>query len=154
MKRAIPILLIAAATAVLAGNISGQDKNVLAASASEDTAAATLGLALPKSDPRNGRLLYVSKGCVACHAINGVGGQDAAPLDAETMDAAGNPYEFFARMWLGTKPMIAMQEERMGQQVDLSAEELGDIVAFIHDAAMQKTFSNQEIPNSIEDLME
>ena len=26
-----------------------------------------------------GRTLFVEKGCVACHAINGVGGHDAAP---------------------------------------------------------------------------
>ncbi|MGQ0485201.1 MAG: c-type cytochrome [Hyphomicrobiales bacterium] len=112
------------------------------------------GLVLPKANPQRGRELFVSKACVACHAINGVGGQDAAPLDASTMDASGNPFEFFARMWLGTKPMLAMQEERMGQQVELTAEELADIVAFIHDEAMQKSFSEQEIPESIKRLME
>jgi hypothetical protein len=57
-------------------------------------------------------------------------------------------------MWLGTKPMIAIQEERIGHQVELTAEELGDIVAFIHDEAMQKSFSEQEIPDNIEDLIE
>lgn len=112
------------------------------------------GLALPQADAKRGRELYVSKACVACHAINGVGGQNAAPLDASTMDPAGNPFEFFARMWLGTKPMIAMQEDRMGRQVELTAAELGDIVAFIHDEAMQKGFSDQEIPDKIEDLIE
>ena len=105
-------------------------------------------------NPQRGRELFVSKACVVCHAINGVGGQDAAPLDASTMDPAGNPFEFFARMWLGTKPMIAIQEERIGHQVELTADELADIVAFIHDAAMQKSFSEQEIPKSIERLME
>lgn len=118
----------------------------------EDAPAA--GLVLPKMNPQRGRELFVGKGCVVCHAINGVGGQDAAPLDAATMDPAKNPFEFFARMWLGTKPMIAMQEERLGQQAELTADELGDIVAFIHDEAMQKSFSQQEIPESIEHLME
>jgi mono/diheme cytochrome c family protein len=118
----------------------------------EDTPAA--GLVLPKMNPQRGRELFVSKACVVCHAINGVGGQDAAPLDASTMDPAGNPFEFFARMWLGTKPMLALQEERLGQQAELTADELGDIVAFIHDEAMQKSFSEQEIPKSIKNLME
>ena len=122
--------------------------------ANADSALASSGLVLPKMDSRHGRELYVSKGCVVCHAINGVGGADAAPLDASTMDPAMNPFEFFARMWLGTKPMIAMQEERLGQQAELTAEEMGDIVAFIHDEAMQKTFSEQEIPKSIKHLME
>jgi hypothetical protein len=119
-----------------------------------DDAPPVPGLVLPKMNSQRGRELFVSKACVVCHAINGVGGQDAAPLDASTMDPSGNPFEFFARMWLGTKPMIAMQEERIGQQVDLTAEELGHIVAFIHDAAMQKSFSEQEIPESVEHLME
>ena len=112
------------------------------------------GLVLPKTDSKRGRDLYINKGCVACHSINGVGGADAAPLDAATMDPAMNPFEFFARMWLGTKPMIAMQEDRMGQQVDLTAQELGDIVAFIHDAEMQKSLSAADIPDAIEDLMD
>jgi len=112
------------------------------------------GLVLPKMNPQRGRELFVGKACVVCHAINGVGGQDAAPLDASTMDPSGNPFEFFARMWLGTKPMIAIQEERIGHQVELTADELADIVAFIHDEATQKSFSEQEIPESIEHLME
>jgi hypothetical protein len=57
-------------------------------------------------------------------------------------------------MWLGAEPMIVMQAERMGQQMELTAEELGDIVAFIHDEAMQKNFSDKDIPDEIEDLME
>ncbi len=122
--------------------------------ASTDRAAAPTGLVLPKMNSKHGRELFVSKGCVVCHAINGVGGEDAAPLDASTMDPAMNPFEFFARMWQGTKPMIAMQEDRMEQQVELTAEELADIVAFVHDEAMQKSFSKTEIPESIEHLME
>lgn len=122
--------------------------------ANADNAPPVPGLALPKANSQRGRELYVSKACVACHTINGVGGQNAAPLDASTMDPSGNPFEFFARMWLGTKPMIAMQENMMGQQAELTAEELADIVAFIHDEAMQKNFSDQEIPDNIEDLIE
>ena len=123
-------------------------------SASADSAQPSSGLVLPKMDSKRGRELYVNKGCVACHSINGVGGADAAPLDAAAMDPAMNPFEFFARMWLGTKPMIAMQENRMGQQVELNAQELADIVAFIHDPEMQKSFSAAEIPHDIDELME
>lgn len=119
-----------------------------------DSAAAPIGLVLPKMNSKHGRELFVSKGCVVCHAINGVGGEDAAPLDASTMDPAMNPFEFFARMWQGTKPMLAMQEDRMERQVELTAEELADIVAFVHDGAMQKSFSKTEIPENIEHLME
>jgi hypothetical protein len=85
------------------------------------------GLVLPPTHSRRGRTLFATKGCFVCHAING-GGGDAAPLDASTMDPAIFPFEFFARMWLGTKPMIAMQEERTGGQLELSAGalDLGD----------------------------
>jgi cytochrome c len=109
---------------------------------------------LPPMDAKRGRELYISKGCIGCHAINGVGGQHAAPLDAATMDPAMNPFEFFARMWIGIKPMIEMQEDKMGQQVDLTAQELGDLVAFIHDAGLQKSITISEIPDNIEDIME
>jgi len=40
---------------------------------------------MPSMNPMRGRRLFVDKGCVACHAINGVGGHDATNLDAHTM---------------------------------------------------------------------
>lgn len=129
-------------------------KGVAGLSSKAESTPVSSGLVLPRMDSKRGRELFVSKGCVVCHAINGVGGEDAAPLDASTMDPAMNPFEFFARMWQGTKPMIAMQENRMEQQVELTAEELADIVAFIHDGAMQKSFSKTEIPKNIEHLIE
>ena len=137
-----------------ASEIAGWTPGDLIGAARAGDAPAASGLVLPKMDSRRGRELYVSKGCVACHAMNGVGGTNGVPLDAATMDPARNPFEFFARMWVGTKPMIEMQEKRMGGQVDMSAQELGDIVAFIHDPAMQKSFSAAEIPDKIEDLIE
>lgn len=154
MKR---ITMAAAGIAVLAAVSAGGNLPVsisLAPRAHADEAPVPAGLALPKADSQRGRLLYVSKGCVGCHAINGTGGTAAAPLDAATMDPTGNPFEFFARMWLGMKPMIETQETKMGAQVELNAQELADIVTFIHDAAAQKSFSLAEVPDNIEDLME
>lgn len=118
------------------------------------TGAGLADVVLPPMDAKRGRELYISKGCIGCHAVNGVGGQHAAPLDAASMDPAGNPFEFFARMWIGIKPMIAMQEDKMGQQVDLTAQELGDLVAFIHNAELQKSITISEIPDNIEDIMD
>ena len=34
-------------------------------------------LMMPRMDPRRGKELFVTKGWVACHAINGIGGHDA-----------------------------------------------------------------------------
>ena len=121
------------------GEEGGLNSNNLVNTARADSTSSAPGLVLPKMDSQRGKVLFASKGCVVCHSINGVGGTNAAALDASTMDPAMNPFEFFARMWLGAEPMIAMQAERMGQQMELTAEELGDIVAFIHDGRCKKS---------------
>lgn len=38
-----------------------------------------------------GRAFLAAKGCVVCHSIDGVGGEDAALLDAEFVDLPVNP---------------------------------------------------------------
>lgn len=112
------------------------------------------GLVLPRMNPQNGKMLFASKGCVVCHQINGVGGTDAPSLDVTTMDPVMNPFEFFARMWRGAEPMIAMQKSEVGRQVEFTGEDLADIVAFVHNRAIQKTFSEKDIPDDIKALME
>lgn len=116
--------------------------------------AVTKGLVLPKLNAVHGKTLFIAKECVVCHSVNGVGGQDGAPLDASTMDPAMNPFEFFARMLMGMEPMLAMQQERLGHTIELTAEELGDIVAFIHDKTVQKTLSTKDIPEKTKRLMQ
>lgn len=88
---------------------------------------------MPAMDSAKGRKLYASKGCVVCHAINGIGGQDAPNLDAHTMSAQMNLLDFAARMWRGAATMIAMQEDELGEQIDFTGQELADIIAFVHD---------------------
>jgi len=111
------------------------------------------GFLLPYINPARGRLLFASKGCVICHAINGIGGEDAAPLDAAEMPTVMNPFEFAARMWRGAAPMIAMQEDEMGAQIEFSGDELIDIIAFVHSVEEQRKFSSADIPKNISDLM-
>lgn len=112
------------------------------------------GLVLPRMDAQNGKLLFASKGCVVCHQVNGVGGTDAAPLDAMTMDPVMSPFEFFAKMWLGAEPMITMQKDELGGQIEFTGQDLADIVAFVHNQAAQRTFSEEDIPENIKALME
>ena len=111
-------------------------------------------LSMPTMDPVRGKQLFASKGCVVCHSINGVGGTDAPALDASTMTPRMNPFDFFAKMWLGAEPMIAMQRSEIGQQIEFTGQDLADIVAFAHDTAVQKTFSEQDIPAAIKAFME
>lgn len=112
------------------------------------------GLIMPAMDPVRGKQLFASKGCVVCHSINGVGGTDAAKLDASTMSPLMNPFEFFAKMWRGAAPMIAMQQSELGQQIEFNGQDLADIVAFVHNLQVQKTFSEADIPAAIKKHME
>ncbi len=105
-----------------------------------------IGLALPPMNPENGRKLFVDKGCVVCHSINGVGGTDAPALDAATMPSPMNAFEFAARMWRGAPAMAAMQEAELGAVIDLSGQDLADLVAFAHDAEEQKKLALDQVP--------
>ncbi|MDD9922392.1 MAG: c-type cytochrome [Boseongicola sp.] len=111
------------------------------------------GLMLPNMDSRRGRALFAEKGCVVCHSVNDVGGEDAPMLDAEFMDEVMNPFEFAARMWRGAGAMVALQEDEMGGQIDLTGQELADIIAFVHDEKEQMIFSEADIPEEIEEMM-
>ncbi len=112
-----------------------------------------MGLMMPQMSAERGRALFASKGCIVCHSINGVGGEDAPMLDASTMDEIMNPFDFAARMWRGAAAMVELQEEELGEQIDLSGQELADVIAFVHDASEQAKLSEDDIPKSIAAMM-
>ncbi len=152
--RRCTIKCIAVAVAAVAA-IAGAGYLVTPAGAADTTGIAVApGLVLPRMDPERGKELFASKGCVVCHSINGVGGTDAARLDASTMTPQMNPFAFFARMWRGAEPMIKMQHSELGHQVEFDGQDLADIVAFVHNAEVQKTFSESDIPAEIKAHME
>ncbi len=74
-------------------------------------------LVMPIMNPVRGRALFVEKACVACHAINGVGGHDAPNMDAHDKSGLMNPFDFAAKMWNHPPAMIAAQEGAFGEQV-------------------------------------
>lgn len=106
-------------------------------------------LIIPSMNATNGRKLFASKGCVVCHSVNSIGGSDAAPLDASTMTGMINPFDFVASMWAGARPMIDLQDEELGGQVEFTGRELADIIGFVHNADEQKKFSEADIPPNI-----
>ena len=111
------------------------------------------GLQIPAFDPAKGRKLFASKGCVVCHSVNGIGGEDAPEFAAEYMDEPMNAFDFAAKIWRGAPAMIAMQEDEMGGQIELDGDELASIIAFVHDANEQAKFSQADIPPNIEKIM-
>lgn len=105
-----------------------------------------VGLALPPMDSHRGHLLFINKGCVLCHKVNDVGGDVGPPMNAHDMPSPMNVFEFAARMWKGSPAMVAMQQEEFGEIINLTGQELADLVAFAHDEEMQKTMSVSQVP--------
>ncbi|MBA3911545.1 MAG: hypothetical protein C0524_17115 [Rhodobacter sp.] len=119
----------------------------------DDMPMMATGIVLPSMDPATGRQLFAAKGCVLCHAVNGVGGEDAPPMDAEHMEPMMNPFDFAAGMWRGSEAMVALQRDEMGAPIELTGQELADITAFVHDAEEQKRFTQADIPAPIAELL-
>jgi cytochrome c len=110
-------------------------------------------LMMPKMDPVRGMKVFVDKGCVTCHAINGVGGEDAPAMDAHEMDKMMNPFDFAAKMWNHAPSMIAAQESELGEQVMLTGQELADIIAFVHHDETQHAFSKESLSGKAREMM-
>lgn len=115
-------------------------------------------IVLPLADAAHGRQLFVSKGCVICHSINGVGGRAAPALDAiavEEGDAVPpvDPLDFVARMWRGAPAMLDLQAIELGYQIELTSEDLADLAVFASDAGMQSDFSLEDVPEPMWDWM-
>ncbi|MCH7710206.1 MAG: c-type cytochrome [Proteobacteria bacterium] len=114
---------------------------------------ANVRLAMPMMNAERGMYLFASKGCVACHSVNGIGGHDAKNLDAHTMEQVMNPFDFVAKMWRMAPAMIYAQQEVYGDQILFTGEEIADIIAFVHDDGQQHKFNATMIPPKIMKLM-
>lgn len=108
---------------------------------------------MASADAARGRALFVSKGCVACHTINEVGGTTGPPLDFEFMPREVDPVDFVARMWRSAEAMISMQQSLFGAQLDFTGQELADIIAFAHDPEEQRQFSEADVPLDLRRLI-
>lgn len=112
-----------------------------------------IGLAIPPMDSHEGRELFLSKGCVVCHEVNGVGGVVGPSLNAADMPKPMNAFEFAARMWRGAPAMAQMQESLLGELISLNGRELADLVAFAHDAREQQELTEDQIPERFRELL-
>lgn len=50
--------------------------------------------------------------------------------------------------------MIAMQQHEIGHQIIFTGQDLADIVAFVHNREVQKTFTADDIPPDIKKHMD
>lgn len=110
-------------------------------------------LVLPSMDPVKGRIYFATRACVVCHSVNGVGGGNSVALDLDVQPDKVDILNFISRMWRGGGSMLALQRRLFAEQIDLTAEELGDIIAFLHSPAEQDKFSKNDIPKFIQDFM-
>jgi cytochrome c len=110
-------------------------------------------MVVPLASAEEGKKLFVGKGCVVCHQVNGIGGKAAPALDADSEQPYFDVFEFAARMWRGAPTMILLQEMELGYQIELSGEDLANLAAFASDSQVQGTFSENDIPEVIRDWM-
>ncbi len=118
-----------------------------------DHGAAVTRLLMPIMSSSRGMDLFVDKGCVACHAVNGVGGHDASALDAHDMEEFMNPFDLAAKMWAMAPYMIEAQEQALGEQILFTGEELADIIAFLHDDIQQHEFTDANLTYAAMEMM-
>lgn len=104
-------------------------------------------------DAAAGRALFVSKGCVICHSVNGVGGKAAPVLDAQVGESVVDPLDFAARIWRGAPAMIELQSVELGYAIDLTADEIANLAGFAADAAEQKKLTIDQLPEGMRDSL-
>lgn len=105
------------------------------------------------ADPVKGRDLFVTKGCVICHSVNGAGGRAAPPLDAPEDAKQADLMDFVAGMWAGAYAMTELQAIELGYQIELSGPELGHLAAFATTPQAQTDFSIASVPEPMRDWL-
>ncbi|HEC91352.1 MAG TPA: c-type cytochrome [Alphaproteobacteria bacterium] len=134
-----PAFAVSVFTAVVAA-ISFGAQPAAAGHIKDDSVTSKTRLLFPVLNPERGREIFVRKGCVKCHSINGAGGTIGPPLDATVKNRVINPFSFAANMWNHAPGMIAAQKKKLGAQLHFTGKELGDIIAFIQDDYAQSDF--------------
>lgn len=112
-----------------------------------------IGLVVPTMNSERGAAAFMEKGCIVCHAVNGVGGEIGPAFNAADMPNPMNAFEFAARMWRGAPAMVQMQEDLLGEMIALNGQELADIVAFVHDEDVQDEVSPNDIPEEYRSMI-
>ena len=144
---------VAAVAALLFGAVSSDGLGIRRSAGGESTYQ-SLRYHLPPSNSARGKQLFVDKGCVVCHSINGAGGGTGPALDIDPDNRTIDVFGFAARMWKGAEQMVALQVMEVGFPIELNGQELAHLAHFLHDYEAQQTFSDADIPPIVRKLLE
>ena len=81
-------------------------------------------------DPSKGQSLFVSKGCVRCHAVRAAGGRVGPDLGRTAVK--GSFYEIAAAMWNHSQAMDDKMREFRLTRPSFQERELADLLAFLY----------------------
>ncbi|HPE31773.1 MAG TPA: c-type cytochrome [Parvularculaceae bacterium] len=140
MRATISVLAAMAAAAGLAACTQEETK------APDDNNIHGLDTVRRELDSSIGHGLFVEKGCVICHSINGIGGKAAPALDAQIGAPPVDPLDFAARMWRGAPAMIELQSVELGYTIYLTADEIAHLAAFAADREEQARLKIEDVP--------
>jgi len=153
---ALAAFIAATAVAGCGGKEKGEAESAAAAANEKPFAPSPVEIALAEPpapiaaetiemNSRRGRILFIAKGCVICHQVNGVGGKAAPDLSTSAASGAINPLDFSARMWRGASAMTALQAAELGYVIDLDAEDIADLAAFAGGADEQRLLTLDQV---------
>ncbi len=91
-----------------------------------------LGYFDPDGDSEIGAQLFVTKGCVVCHQVRGVGGVVGPNLDF--LSQYGAPIQIAAAMWNHGPQMAAELSRRGVRRPTFAGSELVDLIAYLETA--------------------
>jgi len=149
MTHAIRPILFGILLGAFALPVGAKDLMQIPAKAAQEGFKLSDQLIFPAFDPALGRKLFGDKGCVVCHQVNGIGGEDGPNLSYGQYDTPVNAMEVASDLWEKASIMIPAQEDELGAQIKLSPDELAGIIAFLADPAEQKHFKKSDIPAKI-----
>ncbi|WP_375200908.1 c-type cytochrome [Hyphococcus sp.] len=112
---------------------------------------ASITVETPEANARRGRLQFITRGCVICHQVNGVGGKAAPDLSAMTAPETVNALDFSSRMWRGAPAMTALQAVELGYVIELDAQDIADLAAFAASPEEQKLLTLESVPAEMRD---
>jgi len=145
---------------VLAG-CAGEQNSSEAISHQEDIEAARrealskppapIQVVMPEVNPRRGRILFITTGCVICHQVNDVGGTAAPQLDRPLSQASVDPLAFSARMWRGASAMSALQSIELGYVIELDGQDIADLAAFAASSEERLLLTLDSVPAAMQD---